>query len=312
MERAADPTQELVRAAEENASLLRGAGVKWVRDVGSPERDGRALALTLRDAWRGRQGFPEIRAAGTWIARAGSLPPGYAVEVKDGDGLLTAGRRQLDLGADMLKLYMDGPERDVSPFTSSEVSALVAEATSRGSWVTAHSGTLDGARAAVRAGVASLEHGFQLDRELAAEMAARGVALVSTLAVLESWRSFATTTAEPRFGTGQGRASVAARREWARHSLRLADEAGVLIAAGTDFGGGSLRANQLAWEVQCLVECGMAPVRALAAATRNGGLLLREPEAGHLREGGPANLVLVHCDPLSDPAALWRVWRVTW
>jgi imidazolonepropionase-like amidohydrolase len=32
--------------------------------------------------------------------------------------------------------------------------------------------------------------------------------------------------------------------------------------------------------------------------------------AGHLDEGQPADLVLVHGDPLSDPRALWRVWAV--
>ena len=73
----------------------------------------------------------------------------------------------------------------------------------------------------------------------------------------------------------------------------------MLIAAGTDFGGGSTRANQLAWEIECL-----------AGATRKGGSLRGEPEAGVIRAGGPADFVLVHGDPLSDPAAMWRVWLV--
>ena len=84
------------------------------------------------------------------------------------------------------------------------------------------------------------------------------------------------------------------------------------IAAGTDFGGGSLRANQLAWEVEEMVEAGLQPWQALAAATWRGGELLGEPDAGVIREGGPADFFLVHGDPLSDPSALWRVWRVAW
>ena len=76
--------------------------------------------------------------------------------------------------------------------------------------------------------------------------------------------------------------------------------------------GGSTRANQLAWEVEALVAAGLEPWEALASATLRGGELLGEPDAGRLREGGPADLVLVHGDPLSDPAALWRVWRVGW
>jgi len=92
----------------------------------------------------------------------------------------------------------------------------------------------------------------------------------------------------------------------------LALAAGVAIAAGTDFGGGSLRANQLAWEVESLVAAGMEPWEAVGAATWRGGELLGERNAGVIREGGPADFFLVHGDPLSDPKALWRVWRVPW
>lgn len=217
----------------------------------------------------------------------------------------------MDDGADLVKLYLDGPDRETAPFTVDEVRAVVSHAHSRGARVTAHSGMLPGARVGAEAGVDSLEHGFQLDADVASLMASHGVALVSTLAVMESWRSFSRTTALPRFASPSGQEQIAGRREWAHESVRLALRAGVLIAAGTDFGGGSLRANQLAWEVECLVTAGLEPWQALAAATRNGGELLGEPDAGVIREGGPADLVLLHGDPYSDPSSLWRVWRVT-
>ncbi len=316
IDRGFDPPERLLEVAEHNARLLRSAGVRWARDVGSPVAidpvDGRtrALALGVRDRWAGSREYPYVRAAGAWVTRAGSLPSGLGVEVDDGDGLVAAAVQQLDDGADLVKLYLDGPDQDVSPFTADEVRAVVGAAHARGSRVTAHSGMLPGARVAAEAGVDSIEHGFQLDADVAQAMAAGGVAMVSTLAVLESWRSFGRTTTVPRFAEPAGRSRVAARREWAHESVRLAARAGVLIAAGTDFGGGSLRANQLAWEVQSLVEAGLEPWQALAAATRNGGALLQEPDAGVLREGGPADFLLVHGDPLSDPAALWRVWLV--
>jgi len=129
---------------------------------------------------------------------------------------------------------------------------------------------------------------------------------------MESWLSFGTTTAIPRFASDDGRKVILARRERAVESLRLARAAGVGVAAGTDFGGGSLRANQLAWEVEAQVSSGVEPWEALSAATWRGGELLREPAAGVIAEGGPADFFLVHGDPLSDPAALWRVWRVAW
>jgi imidazolonepropionase-like amidohydrolase len=316
IDRAFDTPDRLVAAAEHNSRLLRSAGVRWARDVGSPTGtdpvDGRvrALALGLRDRWAGHREHPYVRAAGTWVVRTGGLPHGLGIEVDDGDALLAAVTRQLDDGADLVKLYLDGPDRETSPFTVSEVRGAVEQAHGRGAKVAAHSGMLPGARVGAEAGVDSLEHGFQLDVDTARTMAANGVALVSTLTVLESWRSFASTTTLPRFAEPEGRAAVADRRQRAYDSLRHAARAGVLIAAGTDFGGGSTRANQLAWEIECLVAAGLEPWQALAAATRNGGTLLGEPDAGVLRAGGPADLVLVHGDPLSDPAAMWRVWLV--
>jgi imidazolonepropionase-like amidohydrolase len=312
IQRGFDSTAELRAVAADNARLLRQAGVRWARDVGAPMRDGRALSLRVRDEWRGHREYPYVRAAGAWVSRVGSLPPGLAVEVSDGDGLLAAALTQLDHGADLVKLYLDGPDREVSPFTAGEVRRVVAAVHERGASVTAHSGQLPGARVGAEAAVDCLEHGFALDADTARAMAANGVAMVSTLAVLESLRTFAGTTLIPRFATAAGQETIAARREQAHESVRLAHRAGVLIAAGTDFGGGSLRANQLAWEVQTLVTAGLTPVEALAAATVNGGRLLGEPDAGVLRDNGPADFALVHGDPLSDPAALWRVWRTTW
>jgi imidazolonepropionase-like amidohydrolase len=312
IDRAADPTDRLLAVAEDNARLLSQAGVRWARDVGAPVRDGRALSLTVRERWRGRAGYPYVRAAGCWVARTGSLPSGLPVEVDDADGLLAAALDQLDADADLVKLYMDGPDRDTSPFSAAEVRRVVEAVHARGATVTAHSSLLPGAREAVAAGVDTLEHGFRLDTDVAQAMAAQGTALVATLAVMESWASFAATTRLPRFASAEGRVALAERREAAHESVRLAHAAGVLIAAGTDFGGGSLRANQLAWEVETLVAAGLEPYDALAAATVNGGRLLGEPGAGVLAEGGPADFLLVHGDPLSDPGSLWRVWRTSW
>src|SRR5262245_14671011 len=192
VDRGFDPPERLVEVAEHNARLLRSAGVRWARDVGSPMGtdpvDGRhrALALGVRDRWQGRREYPYVRAAGSWLSRTGSLPAGLAVEVARGAGLLEAASGQLDDGADFVKLYLDGPDRETSPFTVDEVRAVVEHAHGRGAGVTAHSGMLPGARVGAEAGVDSLEHGFQLDADVARIMAANSVALVSTLAVVES------------------------------------------------------------------------------------------------------------------------------
>jgi imidazolonepropionase-like amidohydrolase len=318
IERGSDTPEQLVRHAEHNAKLQTQAGVRWARDVGAPigidPVDGRtrALSLGLRDRWRGHAHYPYVRAAGTWVTRAGTLPSGLTAEAEDADALLRLAIEQLDDGADLVKLYLDGPDPETAPWTPGEVQRVVAAAHARGAKVTAHSGRLNGARVCAEAGVDCIEHGFELDQDCTRRMAERGIALVSTLTVLKSWTTFAQTTTIERFASAAGRKAVAERWDAARSSIRLARDAGVLLGAGTDFGGGSSRANQLAWEVEALVEAGLEPWEALAAVTWKAGEILGEPEAGRLREGGPADFFLVHGDPLSDPSALWRVWRVGW
>ena len=312
IERFGDPPERLLEYAQANGRLAWSAGIRWLRDVGSPTRvdpvDGRerALALGVRDRWRDRSGFPAIRAAGSWITRAGTLP-GRAVEARDADELLSLAVIQLDQGADLVKLYLEVPGGTTSPWSTAEVARVVEAVHGREARVTAHAGQADAARVAAEAGVDAIEHGFELDAGVAALMARRGIMLVSTLTVFRSWITFGSTTRIPTFAGRQG--VWRQRLEVAEASVRAARRAGVAIAAGTDFGGGSARANQLAWEVESLVAAGLEPMDALAAATWRGGDLLGEPDAGVIREGGPADFFLVHGDPLSDPAALWRVWR---
>ena len=316
IDRFSDPPAVIVDVAEHNGQLAHAAGVRWLRDAGAPigvdPVDGRerALSLGVRDRWVGRRDRPYIRAAGSWLMRTGVLPGRPIVAVNNGDELFAAAIGQLEDGADLIKLYLEGPDASVSPFSANEVARVAEEAHARGATVAAHAGNLAGARAGVDGGVDSIEHGFQLDASLAADMAARGIRLVSTLAVMRSWLSFGSTTSMERFASLGGAQTIQARLETAQASIGLARGAGVTICAGTDFGGGSLRANQLAWEVESLVTAGLEPWEALAAATWRGGELLGEAEAGIIREGGPADFFLVHGDPLSDPAALWRVWRV--
>jgi len=318
IDRGSDPPSRILEVAEHNGELLRRSGVRWARDVGSPTgedpTDGRrrALALGVRDRWRARVDRPYLRAAGTWIARGAYLPGGVAVSVNDPDALEAAARHQLADGADLVKLMMDGAGTEEAPWSASDVRRVTDMAHAQGALVTAHSTFVAGAHAAIDGGVDSLEHGFGLDTQAARKMAQRGTFLVSTLAVFRSWATFTQTSPTAPVASEKARAQISNRRAAALESVGLAHSAGVRIAAGTDFGGGSLRAGQLAWEVEALVEAGLEPWEALGAATYRGGELLREADAGTLREGGPADFFLVHGDPLTDPAALWRVWRVAW
>lgn len=310
IDRGADPPDRLRDVARHNARRLVQAGILWARDVGSPaDEQGRAVSLQVRQELQGQAGQPYIRVAGTWIGTDGYLP--FVIGVKDGAELPDAALRQLDNGADFVKIMLDGAQRSQTcPFSIEDVRRTVEAVHQRGRRITAHATILDGGRVGAAAGVDSIEHGMELNDDIARTMAANQVALVSTLSILESWKGFERTTRLERFTSDEGKARLGARREAAYDAIRAARKAGVRIAAGSDFGGGSVRAGHLAWEVECLVEAGLQPWEALGAATWRGGELLGIDHAGRLREGDPADLVLVHGDPLSDPRALWRVWAV--
>ncbi len=303
-----DPPSVLRQVARENAKRLVQAGVLWARDVGAPMADGRPISLDVRDELNGRKGNPYIRVAGTWIGKTGY--PDMWVTTND-DGLKDAALAQLDLGTDLVKIYMDAPGgAKESPFGVAALKAATDAVHARGAKVACHSGYLDGARVAALAGVDSIEHGMELDDDIARTMKKNNVTLTSTLSVFASWETVARATAIERFTTEEGRRRIANRKEGAYAAVAAARRAGVRIATGSDFGGGSVRAGQLAWEVELLVAAGSTPREALIAATRAGGELLGDDHAGRIEKGMPADLVLVHGDPLSDARALWRVWAV--
>lgn len=303
-----DPPAVLRQVARDNAARLVQAGVLWARDVGAPSAAGRPVSLAVRDELGSRTGMPYLRVAGTWIGKTGY--PSLWVTTDD-DGLVAAALHQLDLGTDLVKIYLDAPGGATeSPFSVAALRAATDAVHARGARVACHSGHLDGARVAAEAGVDSIEHGMELDDDVARTMARNGVTLTSTLSVFGSWETFARTTALERFSGDEGRRRIAARKEGAYAAVAAAKRAGVRIATGSDFGGGSVRAGHLAWEVELLVAAGLTPREALVAATRAGGELLGEEHAGRIAVGMPADLVLVHGDPLSDARALWRVWAV--
>lgn len=296
----------LLAVAEESGEALHRAGVAWVRDTGSPQRDGSAVSLAVRESWRGRRDRPRVASAGTWLAATGVLAPHLAVHVTGGEELLRAAGVQVDDGADLVKIYLQGP--DGPPFTPDEVAAVVALAHDRGAKVAAHAGSDAESLVGARAGVDSVEHAFELSDATIAVLADQGVTLVSTLGVMHSVRTFASTTTGTRW-SGQTD-EVDRRLPVAESAVARAFGAGVRIAAGSDAGGGSLRHGLLAWEVEALVRAGLPGCDALAAVTWRAGELLGEPSAGRLAVGDTARGLFVHGNPLEDPSALWRVWRV--
>ncbi len=296
-----DPPDELLARGPDAARALTRMGILTARDVGAPDR----LNLRLRDELAHETLAPLIVAAGTWIARRDRYVP-FAVQVDSAEALRAAALAEIDEGADWAKVAVDaGPGGEEATFSVDELRPAVEAVHARGHKIAAHASGA-GARVAAAAGVDSIEHGFGVDDDTAGLMSTQ-TTLVTTLSVPASVLGFADTVGGRWV---EQREQRAASQDRAFEAVRAAKRHHVRIATGSDFGGGSVRPGHLAWEIEQLVRAGLEPHEALGAATWAGGELLGLEQAGVLRQGGPANVLLVHGDPLSEPAALWRVWRV--
>ena len=164
--------------------------------------------------------------------------------------------------------------------------------------VAAHATSKEGMRRAALAGVATIEHGDGGDAEVFKLMAERGVALCPTLAAFEASARYA--------GYRPGTDPEPARLKRARATFKLALEAGVTIANGSDMG--VFAHGEGARELELLVDFGMKPVDALRASTSVAAKVLRlDDRLGAIKPGLRADLICVQGDPTQDIKTLRQV-----
>ena len=169
----------------------------------------------------------------------------------------------------------------------------MAAAHARGSRVTAHSGRAERGVEGVAAGSTRSSTASSWTRPSPREMAAAGDVprLDARRPALVGRRSGRRRRID-RFASAEGRGALAERRRAkAEESVRIAHRAGVRIATGTDFGGGSLRANQLAWEVESLVGAGLRAVGGAGGRDLAGRRAPRRAGRRDPRRGRPGGLL---------------------
>ena len=309
--------------APANLRTTLALGITTVRDAGGADL---GLKRAVED---GVIPGPRMQIAVTMLSQTGGhndpwLPsggtsvdwgvgyPGFPMGRCDGvDGVRTKVREVIRAGADVIKIASSGgffsPTDDpMHPhFAQDELDQIVRTAADLQRPVMAHAHSPESIRRAVRAGVRSIEHGTYLDRESAEMMVERGTWLVPTLTAGDTTEELAkdlklAPEIRAKF-EGLGRPEFDA--------MRLAAEAGVKVAMGTDcpVAPHGWNLNELAH----MAANGFTPAEALVAATSSAAELMGlEDRLGSLAPGKIADVVVVDGDPFEFEKLKDRIEQV--
>jgi imidazolonepropionase-like amidohydrolase len=288
------------------------AGFTTVRDMAQLHLTPDLLAVSMaRASDAGWIEAPRIVAAGHAISiTGGHIDPemhagvstalfhlGPEVGIADGaDEVLKAVRYQIKHGAGVIKISATAGvlslEESVGAqqMTEAEMRVAVEEAARHGLKVAAHAHGSEGILAAVKAGVASIEHGSMIDDEAIRLMKARGTYLVPTTALGDTIDLASLPPAVRR--------KAESVLPMARANVRKAAQAGVKIALGTD--APLVPFGDNAKEFGAMADRGLTTIDALRAGTINAAELLGVTDRGELVVGKFADVVAVPGNPLEN------------
>jgi len=294
------------------------AGFTTVRNVGSDHRNDIGLKQAIDN---GYAVGPRIVPAGYALGATGGhcdstfLPPSLEGQGKEegvADGIEEFRhqvRRQRKYGSEVIKVCATGGvfSRNTEPgqlqVSEPELRAIADEAHQWGVRVAAHAHGAEGIKAAIRAGIDTIEHASLVDDE--------GIRL-AVARKRPVW--FAMDIYNTEYTQAEGKKNgvlddnLRKDREIAqiqRDGFRKAHAAGVKMVFGSD--AGVMPHDQIGRQFKTMVDYGMTPLEAIQAATRNAALALgRERDVGAIAVGRYGDLVAVTGDPLADVRLLER------
>jgi imidazolonepropionase-like amidohydrolase len=295
------------------------AGFTTVRDVG-----GSGVNISLRNAInKGLIRGPRIYTAGIALGTTGGHgdptdglrsdlmgDPGPKVGVVNGvDECIKAVRMRYKEGSDCIKILATGGvlslEKDGSgaQFSEEEIRAVVQTAKDYGMKVAAHAHGAEGMKRAIRAGVASIEHGTYMDDEAIELFKKYGTYYVPTII---AGKSVADSAKKPGYYPEIIAAKAMTVGPLIQNTFAKAYKAGVKIAFGTDAG---VYAHGKNWmEFIYMTEAGMPALEAIKCATLNAADLIGIlDKTGSIEKGKLADIIAVDGDPVKDIHAMGKV-----
>jgi len=211
------------------------------------------------------------------------------------DEILEAIRYQAKHGVKVIKVcatagvFSKGDSPGAQQYSDEELRVIVEEATRHGLKVMAHAHGSEGIMAAVKAGVASIEHGSMLSPEIIDEMKARGTFYVPTIHL----NDVPLPPETPKWTVEKNEFL----KPYVERSFKLALESNINIALGSDAGVMPHRDARL--EFHAMVKRGMSPLHALRAATIHAAELIgMQGKLGQIKVGMLADIVAVNDNPL--------------
>ena len=293
-----------------NARSMLDAGFTTVRNVGSSNRNDIGLKQAIEN---GYAVGPRIVPAGYSLGSTGGhcdstfLPPSLEKSDKEegiGDGveeLRYQVRRQRKYGAEVIKVCATGGvfSRNTEPgqqqVSETELRAIADEAHQWGLKVAAHAHGADGIKAAIRAGIDTIEHASLVDDE--------GIRLAVQNGTWFSMDIFNTDYTQAEGAkNGVMEDNLRKDREIAqiqRDNFRKAHKAGVKMVFASD--AGVMPHGDVGGQFKYMVEYGMTPMQTIQAATINGAKALgRETDLGAIAVGRYADIIAVDGNPLAD------------